>query len=241
MQLADTQNDLVIRYQALMERLRTAERHLDLPQNSVNLIAVSKTYPAADIRIIANEGQRDFGENQLQDAMGKIPALKDLGCTWHFIGPIQSNKCRDVAYHFDWVHSVDRLKIARRLSELRPKSASPLNILLQVNLQNEATKSGVCTNEVANLANAMKNLPNICLRGLMTIPLPEKDFERQRIVFAKLRKLKDTVNRDQEINMDCLSMGMTDDLEAAIAEGATHVRIGTAIFGPRKQPPHRTA
>ncbi|MCP4950512.1 MAG: YggS family pyridoxal phosphate-dependent enzyme, partial [Proteobacteria bacterium] len=149
-----------------MERLRTAERHRDRPQSSVNLVAVSKTYPAVDIRIIANEGQCDFGENQLQDAMGKIPALKDLGCTWHFIGPIQSNKCRDVAYHFDWVHSVDRLKIARRLSELRPKSASPLNILLQVNLQNEATKSGVCASEVANLANAVKNLPNICLRGL---------------------------------------------------------------------------
>ena len=240
MPLADAQNDLVIRYRVLMERLRTAERHRDRPQSSVNLVAVSKTYPAVDIRIIANEGQCDFGENQLQDAMGKIPALKDLGCTWHFIGPIQSNKCRDVAYHFDWVHSVDRLKIARRLSELRPKSASPLNILLQVNLQNEATKSGVRTSEVANLANAVKNLPNICLRGLMTIPLPEKDLERQRAVFAKLRKLKETVNRDQEINMDCLSMGMTDDLEAAIAEGATHVRIGTAIFGPRKQPPHRT-
>ncbi len=240
MPLADAQNELVIRYRTLMERLRTAEQRFDRPQGSVSLIAVSKTYPAADIRIIADEGQRDFGENQLQDAMGKIPALKDLGRTWHFIGPIQSNKCRDIAHHFDWIHSVDRLKIARRISELRPAGANPLNILLQVNLQNEATKSGVCVNEVANLANAVKTLPNICLRGLMTIPLPEKDFERQRAVFAKLRKLKETVNRDQEINMDCLSMGMTDDLEAAIAEGATHVRIGTAIFGPRKQPPHRT-
>ena len=235
MPLDDAQNDLVIRYQTLMERLRTAERRLDRPRNSVNLIAVSKTYPAADIRIIANEGQRDFGENQLQDAMGKIPALKDLGCTWHFIGPIQSNKCRDIAHHFDWIHSVDRLKIARRISELRPAGANPLNILLQVNLQNESTKSGACPNEITDLANSVEKLPNICLRGLMMIPSPEKDFERQRAVFAELRELKEVVNRDQKINMDCLSMGMTDDLEAAVAEGATHVRIGTAIFGPRKQ------
>ncbi len=239
MSLPDEQNNLVIRYRTLMDRLRAAERRFDRPQNNVNLVAVSKTYPAADIRLIANNGQRAFGENQLQDAMGKISALTDLDCTWHFIGPIQSNKCRDIAHHFDWVHSVDRLKIARRLSELRPKSVNPLNILLQVNLQNEATKSGVCTDEVANLANAVKDLPNICLRGLMTIPAPEKDFKRQRAVFAELRKLKEAINRDQKTNMDCLSMGMTDDLEAAIAEGATHIRIGTAIFGPRKQPSHR--
>jgi PLP dependent protein len=232
---ADKKNDLISRYWALMDRLRTVERRLDRPQNSVNLIAVSKTYPAADIRVIANEGQRDFGENQLQDAMGKILALRDLSCIWHFIGPIQSNKCRDIAHHFDWAHSVDRLKVARRLSELRPASTAPLNILLQVNLQNETTKSGVDPNEITDLANAITKLPNIRLRGLMTIPSPEKNFKRQRTVFASLRALKEVINRELETNMGCLSMGMTDDLEAAVAEGATHVRVGTAIFGPRKR------
>jgi hypothetical protein len=177
----------------------------------------------------------DFGENQLQDALSKMEHLSDLKFTWHFVGPIQSNKCRDIAYHFDWVHSVDRLKIARRLSELRPTGADPLNILLQVNLQNEVTKSGVSVDAVSDLAGAVKQLSNIHLRGLMAIPAPEKDFARQRAVFASLRELSEAINQEQKTAMDCLSMGMTDDMEAAIAEGATHVRVGTAIFGPRQK------
>ena len=197
------------------------------------LVAVSKTYPADHIRTVATQGQRDFGENQIQDAMTKIPILEDLGCSWHFIGPIQSNKCRDIAFHFDWVHSIDRTKIAKRLSNLRPVDAEPVNIFVQINLQNEATKSGVLPKELGALVDEVKNLPNLNLRGLMAIPAPEALFDRQRTTFATLRELLQETNREHQTNMDCLSMGMTDDLEAAVAEGATHVRVGTAIFGPR--------
>ena len=200
------------------------------------LVAVSKTYPADNIRTVATQGQRDFGENQIQDAMTKIPVLEDLSCSWHFIGPIQSNKCRDIALHFDWVHSVDRAKVARRLSDLRPANTKPINIFIQINLQNEATKSGVLPEELGALVDEVKNLPNLNLCGLMAIPAPETLFDRQRATFATLRELLQTTNREHQTNMDCLSMGMTDDLEAAVAEGATHVRVGTAIFGPRQKP-----
>jgi pyridoxal phosphate enzyme (YggS family) len=233
--LNQAKNDLVIRYRKLIERLRSAEHRFGRTEGSVCLVAVSKTYPAQDIRSVAGEGQRDFGENQVQDALGKIPILQQFGCTWHFIGPIQSNKCRDIAQNFDWVHSVDRLKIARRLSELRPASMAPLNIMLQVNLQNESNKAGISPNAVSELANAVGQLSNIRLRGLMVIPLPEGNFERQRLAFASLRELRTTVNGELGTNMDYLSMGMTNDLEAAVAEGTTHVRIGTAIFGPRQR------
>ena len=223
------------RYCALTQRLRAVEAHFGRPENGTCLVAISKTHPAQAIREVAALGQMDFGENQLQDALSKMEHLSDLKFIWHFVGPIQSNKCRDIAYHFDWVHSVDRLKIARRLSELRPTGADPLNILLQVNLQNETTKSGISVDAVSDLTGAVKQLSNIHLRGLMAIPSPEKDFQRQRAVFASLRELSETINQEQQTVMDCLSMGMTDDMEAAVAEGATHVRIGTAIFGPRQK------
>ena len=228
--------DLIDRYQRLTERLRQAESHYGRAEGSVSLVAVSKTYPADHIRTVAAQGQRDFGENQIQDAMTKIPVLTDPSCSWHFIGPIQSNKCRDIALHFDWVHSVDRAKIAKRLSDLRPAGAEPINIFIQVNLQNEATKSGVLPEELGALVDEVKNLTNLSLRGLMAIPTQETLFEQQRASFARLRELLQATNREHQTNMDCLSMGMTDDLEAAIAEGATHVRVGTAIFGPRQKP-----
>ena len=228
--------DLAGRYQTLIKRLRAAENRFKRPEGSVCLVAVSKTYTAEAVREVANQGQRDFGENQVQDALVKIKPLVDLGCTWHFIGVIQSNKCRDIAHHFDWVHSIDRLKTATRLSQLRPENIPPLNVFLQVNLQNEPTKAGVMPDTVTDLAGAIANLPNITLRGLMAIPIPETAFERQRTVFAQLRELQTNVNQQLGNNLDCLSMGMTDDLEAAVAEGATHVRVGTAIFGPRRKP-----
>ena len=228
--------DLIDRYQRLSDKLRQAEAHYGRAEGSVCLVAVSKTYPADHIRTVATQGQRDFGENQIQDAMTKIPVLEDLGCSWHFIGPIQSNKCRDIALHFDWVHSIDRTKIAKRLSDLRPAKAEPINIFIQVNLQKEATKSGVVPEELGVLVDEVKNLPNLSLRGLMAIPAPETLFDRQRATFAKLRELLEVTNQNCRTNMDCLSMGMTDDLEAAVAEGATHVRVGTAIFGPRQKP-----
>ena len=230
------EKDLIDRYQRLTERLRQAESHYGRAEGSVSLVAVSKTYPADHIRTVATQGQRDFGENQIQDAMTKIPVLTDLGCSWHFIGPIQSNKCRDIAPHFDWVHSIDRIKIANRLSHLRPAGTAPINMFIQVNLQNEATKSGVLPKQLGALVEEVKNLPNLKLRGLMAIPAPEALFDRQRATFAELRELLEVTNQDCRTNLDCLSMGMTDDLEAAVAEGATHVRVGTAIFGPRQKP-----
>jgi len=230
------EKDLIDRYQRLTERLRQAESLYGRAEGSVCLVAVSKTYPADHIRTVGTQGQRNFGENQIQDAMTKIPVLEDLGCSWHFIGPIQSNKCRDIAFHFDWVHSIDRTKIAKRLSDLRPADAKPINIFVQINLQNEATKSGVLPEELGALVDEVKNLPNLNLCGLMAIPAPEALFNRQRATFATLRELLQATNREHQTNMDCLSMGMTDDLEAAVAEGATHVRVGTAIFGPRQKP-----
>ena len=230
------EKDLIDRYQRLTDRLRQAESHYERAEGSVCLIAVSKTYPADHVRTVAAQGQRDFGENQIQDAMTKIPVLEALGCSWHFIGPIQSNKCRDIALHFDWVHSIDRAKIAKRLSDLHPADANPINIFIQVNLQNEATKSGVLPDDLGLLVDEIKDLQNLSLRGLMAIPAPETMFDLQRATFAKLRELLEAMNREHQTNMDCLSMGMTDDLEAAVAEGATHVRVGTAIFGPRQKP-----
>jgi hypothetical protein len=231
----ETQLSLIDRYRTLTDRLRQAEHQYGRAEGSVCLVAVSKTYPADDVRTVAAQGQSDFGENQIQDALTKIPVLIDVDCVWHFIGPIQSNKCRHIALNFDWVHSIERAKVARRLSDLRPSDTGPINILIQVNLQNEATKSGVSPNSIGDLIGEVKDLPNLRLRGLMAIPAPEKAFDRQRTIFADLRGLLETNNREHQTGMNCLSMGMTDDMEAAVAEGATHVRIGTAIFGPRKR------
>jgi len=195
-------------------------------------MAVSKTKPPQDIILAYQAGARHFGENYLQEAQHKIAALNALPITWHFIGPIQSNKTRPIAELFDWVHSVDRLKVAQRLSDQRPHELNPLQICLQVNVSNEPTKSGVALHEAEALALAIDALPNIVLRGLMAIPEPSDEFEAQQSAFLKVRDLFEQIQCHIP-HIDTLSMGMSQDLEAAIAEGATIVRIGTDIFGAR--------
>lgn len=203
---------------------------------SVSLIAVSKTFGPEAVIAAADAGQRAFGENYLQESLDKMLAVKslrpDLTLEWHFIGPIQSNKTRSVAEHFDWVHAVDREKIAKRLSDQRPGNLPPLQICLQVNVSGEDSKSGVSPADVIPLARAVSVLPRLCLRGLMAIPEPAEDPERQRAPFSLLRQLAQQL-REAGIETDTLSMGMSADMAAAIAEGATMVRIGTAIFGKR--------
>ena len=211
------------------ERIREAAQALQRDPGTVGLLAVSKTKPAQAIREAHAAGQIDFGENYLQEALSKQAELTDLALIWHFIGPIQSNKTRQIAEHFHWVHSVDRLKIAQRLSEQRPEHLPPLNICLQVNVSGEASKSGCAPEELSELAQAVTQLPRLRLRGLMTIPEPSDDPQTQREPLARLRQLRDGLNP----GLDTLSMGMSQDLEAAIAEGATWVRIGTALFGAR--------
>ena len=200
--------------------------------DSILLLAVSKKKPASDIRQAWELGQRDFGENYLQEALQKMEELKDLDITWHFIGAIQSNKTRNIAEAFDWAHCIDRAKIARRLSEQRPPDLGPLNVCIQVNIDHESSKAGIELAELPELANAIHQLPGIRLRGLMTIPAPQESFDLQRSAFAKLANALESL-RQQGIDCDTLSMGMTQDMEAAIAEGSTLVRIGTAIFGER--------
>ena len=203
----------------------------------VQLLAVSKTFGADAILEAAQAGQQAFGENYLQEALDKMAALRQLApglkLEWHFIGPIQSNKTRPIAEHFDWVHAVDREKIAQRLSSQRPAHLPPLNICLQVNISGEASKSGVAPAEVMALAQAVAALPNLRLRGLMAIPEPAQDFDAQRKPFASLRNLFEQL-QGAGLPVDTLSMGMSSDMQAAIAEGATLVRIGTAILGERK-------
>jgi pyridoxal phosphate enzyme (YggS family) len=199
---------------------------------SVHLLAVSKTFPESDIRAAYAAGQRAFGENYLQESLLKIVAMKDVAIEWHFIGPIQSNKTRDIAENFAWAHGVERLKIAERLSAQRPQNLPPLNVCLQVNVSGEASKSGVMPAEVESLAHALTKLPGIKLRGLMAIPAPCDDPRLQRQPFAQLAAIFRTLNA-QGLALDTLSMGMSHDFPAAIAEGATLVRIGTAIFGVR--------
>ena len=198
----------------------------------VALLAVSKTFDADAVREAAACGQRAFGENYIQEAVEKIALLADLGLEWHCIGPIQSNKTRLVAQHFDWVHTIDRLKIAQRLSEQRPPSMAPLNCCLQVNIDGGATKSGLAPEEVATLAREVMALPGLRLRGLMTIPEPTERVEDQLAVHRRTRALFDTL-RAQGLPLDTLSMGMSGDMESAIAAGSTMVRVGTALFGGR--------
>ncbi|KGE04203.1 hypothetical protein HRUBRA_01232 [Pseudohaliea rubra DSM 19751] len=214
------------------ERVRAAAEKVGRDPATVRLLAVSKTHPVEVVRAAAAAGQRDFGENYLQEAIDKIAATADLDLSWHFIGPIQSNKTRAIAGHFHWVHSVDRLKIARRLSEQRPPELPPLKVCLQVNISGEASKAGVEPDELPALAAAVAALPRLELHGLMAIPAPAEDEARQREPLARLAALFASL-RETLPGLDTLSMGMSADLEAAIAEGATLVRIGTAIFGPR--------
>ncbi|UUA71514.1 YggS family pyridoxal phosphate-dependent enzyme [Cellvibrio sp. QJXJ] len=203
---------------------------------TVQLIAVSKTQPAQALSEAYAWGQRAFGENYLQEALDKQVQLAGLtDIEWHFIGPIQSNKTRPIAEHFDWVHSVDRLKIAQRLHEQRPESLPPLNICVQVNIDDETTKSGISLIELPALVAAIAPLNRLKLRGLMAIPAATNNTDQQRAAFAKLRLALAALNQ-QGYGLDCLSMGMSGDMEAAIAEGATHVRVGTDIFGARAKP-----
>lgn len=218
--------------QQLDEQIREYEQRYGRNANSVNLLAVSKQQSIEKIRAAAAAGARDFGENYLQEAESKIAALADLQLCWHFIGPIQSNKTRLIATLFDWVHSVDREKIARRLSEQRPPQMSPLNVCVQVNLSGEASKSGVSLADCATLCDQIALLPGLKLRGLMAIPAPISGLSEQRRAFAPLADLFQQLQRLHP-DMDTLSLGMSNDFEAAIAEGSTMVRLGTAIFGPR--------
>jgi pyridoxal phosphate enzyme (YggS family) len=206
-----------------------AEREPD----AVHLLAVSKKQPLAKILAARDAGQRDFGENFVQEGLEKIQQTRDLDLVWHFIGHLQTNKTRVVAENFDWVHTIDKLKTAQRLSAQRPPGLGPLNICLQINIDGEAGKSGIAVDELPALAAACAELPNVALRGLMCLPAVRDDFAAQREPFARLRELADDL-RSRGIEMDTLSMGMTGDFRAAIHEGATIVRIGTAIFGARK-------
>ncbi len=202
------------------------------PEASVRLLAVSKTWGPDAVRQAHAAGQTAFGENYIQEAVDKITALKDLPLEWHCIGPIQSNKTRLVAEHFDWVHSIDRLKIAQRLSEQRPASLPPLQVCIQVNVDGGETKSGVAPEDLPELAQAVAALPNVQLRGLMTIPEPAESPEAARVVHRQARQLLEVL-KGQGLVLDTLSMGMSADMEAAILEGSTMVRVGTAIFGKR--------
>ena len=220
------------RIAALRIRMAAAAASTGRSVDSVTLLAVSKGQPAELIRAAAAAGVTDVGESYLTEALGKMRELGDLPLIWHFIGRLQANKTRPVAEHFAWVHGVDRLKIAERLAAQRPYHAPPLNICIQVNLADEATKGGVPAPEVPDLAAAVAALPRLTLRGLMCIPPEESDPGRQREWFARLRALRNSLNAGGP-RLDTLSMGMSSDFEAAIQEGATLVRIGTALFGPR--------
>ncbi len=225
--------DFADRLHAVRERLHAAERRFRRPPDAVRLLAVSKTQPAAAVAAMAAAGQTCFGENYVQEALDKMAELAPLALEWHFIGPIQANKTRPIAERFAWVHSLDRLKIAERLSAQRPESLPPLNVCLQVNIDREPTKHGLDPANVGEIAAAIAVLPRLRLRGLMAIPAPAADFVAQRQAFARLRVLQAQLVTTG-LALDTLSMGMSDDLEAAIAEGATLVRVGTALFGPRR-------
>jgi pyridoxal phosphate enzyme (YggS family) len=218
--------------QAVRARIARAALSAQRPAGDITLLAVSKTIPAERIAEACAAGQRAFGENHAQEAVEKITVLAALPLDWHFIGPIQSNKTRLIAQHFGWVHSVEREKIAERLNAARPEGMAPLNVCIQVNVSGEASKSGVAPGEEAKLADAIARLPRLKLRGLMAIPEPTADMALQRRRFALLRDLKEAL-RARGHALDTLSMGMSDDFESAIQEGATIVRVGTAIFGPR--------
>ena len=220
--------------QQVRQRIDDACKRAQRPVQSVTLLAVSKTFGVEAVREAHAAGQQAFGENYVQEALAKIASLADLrdSIHWHLIGPLQSNKTREVAAAFDWVHTIDRLKLAERLSAQRPAHRPPLQVCLQVNVSGEASKSGVVPGEVAALARAVAALPNLRLRGLMSIPAPVNGFDAQRAPHRQLRELLEAL-RSQGLALDTLSMGMSADLEAAIAEGATIVRVGSAIFGQR--------
>ena len=217
---------------AVQQRIYQACDSFARQPNTVQLIGASKTKPAADIRTLFNFGLKHFGENYLNEAITKQADLPDLEIIWHYIGQIQSNKTKLIAENFSWVHGIDRFKIARRLNEHCPPE-KPLNILLQINLDNETSKAGIVPEEAVTLAKQLIELPNLCLRGLMALPQPRNNFNEQKDCFLKLKSLHTSINQVLEIQMDTISAGMSNDLEAAIAAGSTMIRIGTDLFGAR--------
>jgi hypothetical protein len=223
------------RLQSVMNFIKLAEQQANRSPGSVKLLAVSKTWPASRLRELAEAGQTRFGENYLQEALQKTAELADLNLEWHFIGPVQSNKTRDIAANFDWVESVDRLKIAQRLSDQRPTAKPPLNICLQVNIDDEASKAGVHPDGLMELAAAVSQLKNVRLRGLMIIPAIAETVEQQLDAFGRAQQLYSQL-KTIHASVDTLSMGMSADMQAAISQGSTMVRIGTALFGERHTP-----
>ncbi|HEY0973449.1 MAG TPA: YggS family pyridoxal phosphate-dependent enzyme [Solimonas sp.] len=229
-------DDLSCNLSTVRTRIRAAAAAAGRDPASVDLLAVSKTFSAEAVRGAHDAHQRAFGENYLQEALAKQALLRDLDLEWHFIGPIQSNKTRELAAHFEWVHGIDRLKIAQRLSEQRPDALPPLQVCVQVNVSGETSKSGCAPAEAANLCAAVAALPHLRLRGLMAIPAPATADTDPRAPFRALRQLFESIRATQPPHFDTLSAGMSDDLEAAIAEGSTLVRVGSAIFGARGKP-----
>lgn len=230
--MAGNTDKIAGRLEAVRRAIQAATRASGRSADAVTLVAVSKTHGPAEIRAAAECGQRDFGESYVQEALDKIEALEDESLTWHFIGPIQSNKTRDIAAHFHWVHSIDRFKVARRLSEQRPPDRPPLNACIQVNISGEEKKGGVRPDEAAALCQQIQALPNLRLRGLMAIPARPRPGGDPQMPFRRLRLIAEEINA-RGIALDSLSMGMSADMDSAIREGATLVRVGTAIFGNR--------
>ena len=223
------------RLAAVRERIEAACQRAGRDPAGVTLVAVGKTKPASAIAALADAGQGDFGENYVQEGVGKMADLGGRGLNWHFIGHIQSNKCADIARHFQWVHGVDRVRVARRLDAAAGDAGKVLDVLIQVNLDDESAKSGVHADDLPSLVAEVAAMDALRLRGLMAIPAPAVGLDAQRRPFAALRDLLESVRGERD-TMDCLSMGMSADLEVAILEGATHVRVGTALFGPRHDP-----
>lgn len=227
--------DIAYNLAQIKSKIATAATKCGRAPEEITLLAVSKTKPASDIEEAIAAGQTTFGENYVQEGVDKINYFRQqavTGLIWHFIGPLQSNKSRLVAEHFDWCHTIDRLRIAQRLSDQRPKHLSPLNVLIQINISDEASKSGIDLADLDTLAAEVENLPGLTLRGLMAIPAPESDYEKQLAVGKEMANAF-TALQARYPSVDTLSLGMTEDMEAAIAAGSTMVRIGTAIFGAR--------
>jgi len=226
-------NTIADRIAAVRQEISRAASQANRDPADITLLAVSKTKPASDIEAAFSAGLRHFGENYLQEALAKMQALQHLSATWHYIGRIQSNKTRQIAENFSWVHTLDNLKHARRISEQRPGGLTPMNVCIQVNISEEASKGGILAEQVSDLAFEISKLPNLKLRGLMTIPAITHQTDLQRQAFKQLAGLLTQLN-DQGLSLDTLSMGMSGDMAIAIQEGATILRIGTAIFGPRQ-------
>lgn len=227
-----TSHDLSQRFADARKRIASAASQCGRTPDSVQLVAISKGHGADAVRTLAGLGQRDFGENYLQEALPKMQSLQDLSLVWHFTGQIQSNKTRPIAEHFAWVHTLDRERIAVRLNEQRSPDASPINVCIQVSLEDEPGKGGIAPQDLEELARHVRELPRLRLRGLMAVPPPRDSFDEQKMFFDRLTALLHDLNA-KGFGLDTLSMGMTHDLEAAIAAGATQVRVGTAIFGER--------